>query len=832
MDHRGIHARKKPASYVLTLLIFGLALLSAGCVTLKDPQASQVHAGDLIANVQAEHTVGQSFLSHRPGFNGLDIWLNLSPDSNKPDGKVIFELFQQPGDEEPIAITLLDFSQIAASSPVYVSFSIQTPLAEGSYYLSMRTVAGVVEARGRNEDIYPHGSAFINGKPVGSDLAFRTSYDYNYTGVLEDIKTLLINLWLVLPLALILWLPGWFLLSVTKLGKRFDSGERLALSIGLSMAIIPLLMMWTSWIGLAWSRISIWVVVVLICLYALWQIFKKGYSFSTSKIDSYLVALAGVFMLTLFVRIVMVRDLFASPWVDSIHHGMITRLIVESGSYPDTYAPYLNLDSSRYHPGFHSLLASFLWLSNLDLERAMLIFGQVLNALIVFPVYLFTKTLTRDKGAAVIAALIAGLFSPMPAYYTSWGRYTQLAALLILPVAFVWIRNLQSRPSTQYNSSDSEVDVRGGWPNKRIEWKMLLIAGIASAGLFLTHYRIAAFLACLIAADFLSHIYPRLKQGLRWNDLFKDLAWIALTGLLALLLVLPWLPSTVRNLFIPMLSLWRGGNATPFGGFVWSFLTTALGTYTLVLAALGLLLGFFQRRWFTMTLILWVVMLFFLANVDALGLPGGGFITNLAVEITLFLPISVLGGYFIGQLVSLWAKVIPQRWHRVYDFTLTVTVIFLSVIAARHLIPILNPITFLYREADTSALTWIQDNLPADETVMINPFSWGYGFYAGNDGGYWITPLTGLKTMPPPVLYGLDHDLRTVQAINDLNQQVIEAGRDAEALYSLLSEAGIHYVYLGGRGGPISPLALQTSPLYQLLYNQDGTWLFKVIPSE
>ena len=45
------------------------------------------------------------------------------------------------------------------------------------------------------------------------------------------------------------------------------------------------------------------------------------------------------------------------------------------------------------------------------------------------------QSTTGSEGAGRIgglaAALIVGVFTPMPAYYTSWGRYTQLAALLI-----------------------------------------------------------------------------------------------------------------------------------------------------------------------------------------------------------------------------------------------------------------------------------------------------------------------------------------------------------------------------------------------------------------
>ena len=68
----------------------------------------------------------------------------------------------------------------------------------------------------------------------------------------------------------------------------------------------------------------------------------------------------------------------------------------------------------------------------------MLILGQVLNALMIFPVYLLTNKLVKDKTAGIVAAFIIGLITVMPAYYTSWGRYTQLAGLLVLPTTIVW----------------------------------------------------------------------------------------------------------------------------------------------------------------------------------------------------------------------------------------------------------------------------------------------------------------------------------------------------------------------------------------------------------
>ena len=50
--------------------------------------------------------------------------------------------------------------------------------------------------------------------------------------------------------------------------------------------------------------------------------------------------------------------------------------------------------------------------------------------------------------AGLVAALAASLVSYFPAYYVSWGRYTQLTAMILLPAAIVCtMLALESRPS-------------------------------------------------------------------------------------------------------------------------------------------------------------------------------------------------------------------------------------------------------------------------------------------------------------------------------------------------------------------------------------------------
>jgi hypothetical protein len=529
----------------------------------------------------------------------------------------------------------------------------------------------------------------------------------------------------------------------------------------------------------------------------------------------------------------MTRDLAAPPWVDSVHHGMITRLILETGSYPASYLPYLDIDGARYHAGFHSLLATFLWLSGLGMQQGMLLFGQVLNALIVFPVYLLTVKLTSVRHAGLFAAIIAGLFTPMPAYYTSWGRYTQLVSLLALPGAFWLIQAGREKWS------------REGF---RAAWKTLLLAGIACAGIFLTHYRVAAFLACLLVADFiiafgsdlLRKAIARMRHTVITGDAYgpqKYILSVVVTAALALFLVLPWLPDTFSSLFIPKLTLWQGDHGEVFSGFAWSFLTTAWGKVSLYLAAFGLGWGILRKHRITFVIAAWSGLMFLIANLEPLGLPGGGFVTSLSVAITLFMPISVAGGFFIGDLYTLvrdglesWSEHLPTWLPVVYRFIWVIATVIAMLAAGRALLPILRPVTFLARQADAAGLDWMAENTPAKAVTLINPTGWGYGLYQGQDGGYWLTPVSGRRTVPPPVLYGLDNNVERIRAMNRLVQSVIEHANDPAVLQAMLHENGINYIFLGARGGLLSPRLLNESGLFSLLFSQDGVWIFGVKP--
>src|SRR5438128_1139132 len=85
------------------------------------------------------------------------------------------------------------------------------------------------------------------------------------------------------------------------------------------------------------------------------------------------------------------------------------------------------------------------------------------------------------------ARRVARIVSAVPAYYLNWGRYTQLAGQTVLPaVCVVWMALLEAA---------CERPVRRG-----ALLRLLVLSAITTAGLTLTHYRVAVFGACFVLA--------------------------------------------------------------------------------------------------------------------------------------------------------------------------------------------------------------------------------------------------------------------------------------------------------------------------------------------
>jgi hypothetical protein len=722
-----MYATQRQFSYHIYSLMIVFAIFLGGCVTLPDPEVSQDLKSDIVGIVNSKNSLGQTIEIRRDNFNGITLWVSVEKNelnSSAQNQQLIhIDLFSYTEPLTHLHRTTVELDNTLEIRPVFISFSSKINSANKIFYLNLSTDSGFINVYGVNEDNYPNGQAYIDNQALNADIAFSTNYDYDIRALLEDWNHWRNSAWLIPHLILILLVPGLVLLRAFEDHLSLDIGQIIGICVGLSITIISLLILWTSTIGVAWNKTFVYFIsgiltsiLVISYVRALfpkygllnikrWITKDKSSNWNRHTLPRRIninqfgstLALLFIFLITLVVRMVMVRDLVTPAWVDSIHHALIARIIVETGALPETYLPYLNIEPTFYHPGFHAQIATFNLLADLDLHDSMLIFGQVANALMIFVVYSLSISMTNNRYVGIFAALITGLITPMPAYYTSWGRYTQLTGLLILPICYIFYKK------AIYRNDDKLIT------------SPLIIGAISASGLILVHYRVTAFLALLIISD--------ISIGLIYNDRSQKLAIlrfkrILLMVLMSGLLTLPWLIQAIPETFIVSLTQPIPKEIDWFADFSWRYLTAASGKLALVIGGLGLFWGLLQNKQFAYIFFVWLVLLAGLANTSAMGVPGGIYMNTTSVEISLFIPIAILAGYFIWEIIKSWKQMLPVRFYPGVNLAIGLLIASLYIsYAAKNIPTILNPVTFLSRTADIAAIQWMSENIQTDKKI-------------------------------------------------------------------------------------------------------------------
>lgn len=552
-------------------------------------------------------------------------------------------------------------------------------------------------------------------------------------------------------------------------------------------------------------------------------------------------------LLTLGLRFVQIADLALPAWVDPVHHTLMVRVAAERGMAPVDLNPYLPVAELPYHWGYHVLIAAAYALSGLELPVALLWSGQLLNALQAVAAGALALLFWRQPAAAVAAALVTGLVSIFPSYYVSWGRYTQLAGLLLLPgLAAAWAYALGPAEETL------PAGQRRGW------W---IVAALLLAGLSLIHFRVLIFGLALIGAQSVVWALGITPQRLR-----HTLGPAALTACGAIMLSGPWLGLLVRRTLLPAIPqpenlvgessytalslglLWAGQNPTLVAlalacglGLLWQRRPAALvvlgwvgglislanpGLLTYVLPAVGLPLlvqGMLQRD--LRPALIGAPLL--LINPWLVRLPATWLINNDAVTISLFLPISVLiGGGAAGALAVIRRR--NDRFGRAIGPIAALLTLAVALWGGWQLRDVLNRSTVFATAADLTAIAWVEANTPPDARFLINAAPWLGAADRGVDGGWWLLPLTGRWTSTPPVMfiYGEPAD---IAATRERSRTVINFQPGQEALIeALIAREGIDYVYFGPQPGPLRPELFRERPGFQVVYEHDGVTILAV----
>ncbi len=812
----------------LLFLIPLFALLTA-CSPIVRPE--QLGADQKIA-LDAGNSVGQTFVAEYDGLMGVEITIRANTPST---------IFYILSPDSPHRLSPIDEITLQPSSvPVTVRLPFDTRFmsAQESYRLSIETESTTpLTLRAASGITYLNGSAYQNGEPLSDvQLAFRLVYHPGWLmwGLVKEAVS-----WLgwVLAAGFLFVLPGWGVLTAVWPGWDGDRehspawAEKLALSVGVSLAMYPVLFAWAGWVNWGLGEVFTWGVPLMALAFLAWRYrqvpmrahLRAHWQSMKSEwitLPSFVLILAlGLLFLTRFWAI---RHVGAGLWGDSVHHTLITQLIVEHGGLFDAWEPYNDLQSFTYHFGFHANAAVFHWLTGVAVPRAVVVFGQLVNVFALWTLIPLANRITglKKKDAAwagVAAVILAGLVVNQPAFYVNWGRYTQLAGQAILPVA-LWLVWDLLEPRT-------ETPPAGGWRR----W----VVAVVLCGLALTHYRVMIF----AGAFFVAYGLVRVWRG----KLRPIIGHVVGVGALTGILFAPWLVHLFAGKLVDFLSATLSIPASEPNKTIEVY--NQIGDLRMYLPMwvwwgllACLLLGLFRRNSNALIVGGWMGLMLLIANPGWVGLPGAGAVNNFSVFIAAYLPAGVLVGAGLAWGMK---QVGGLRGVRI---VLALVLVAVAVRFSPARMAVVEPANYaLATPPDIRAGTWIQEHLPQEALILVNSFAaFEESSVVGSDGGWWMSLLGQRKTTLPPILYVSETGPRPdyLTWINAFTFLIEEKGVTHPDVIAALIERGVTHVYIGqlqGRVGHVTGLVIEpetllASPHFRPVYHEDRVWVFEFLP--
>lgn len=518
----------------------------------------------------------------------------------------------------------------------------------------------------------------------------------------------------------------------------------------------------------------------------------------------HLVLLGIALSLIVALRFYQIRDLVLPSWVDSIHHVLIVRVFLEDHGLPKTLEPYLPIPF-YYHYSFHALSAAFSALAQVPPHQAVLWIGQILNAAVALAVYRLGKALWGDWRRAGLGMLLVGFVSQMPAYYVTWGRYTLLIGLVLLPLAMA-------------NAQDIL--------HKGVSRSRLANIALLTAGLLLSHYYAALLFALFLVFCFGQAIIAGLRTG-QWRN-HRNWLLLFVGGAIGVLLAAPWLyrmwghAQSDINLgaVSPSMQAVEDSYFPGYGSYLLHLLGPRRNTIFLIISLGGL--PFMLQRRETRTFAFWAIALGLMSQ------PWGLYLAPFRPDhaiIVLFLPAALLLAELIVTIVE-WLG--NTRISRIVVPAALLIAAGAIVWGAWDTRKIINQSTVLTTRDDMQAISWIDANTPESARFLINVTHWQYGSYRGVDGGWWIGPLTGRETLLPAVLYVMGDD-EYVRYVNEYAVRTSELQGCSPEFWDLVNSAGITYIYLNQDKGSLQPTNMQNCPYLEVVYNENGVYIYKIL---
>ena len=528
----------------------------------------------------------------------------------------------------------------------------------------------------------------------------------------------------------VLYLPGTAILARIKGFQQLDGLSRLCIAPGVSIALYVVLLegcyllhlqlgWWTPWLITALSLVGL-----LYRPQASWQINWKA-----DRLAYVTFALTAAVLLV--TRLSAIQGLVAPLFGDSVHHTVITQLILNNGGLFQSWQPYADATTFSYHFGFHAIAAMYAWMRGMSAEFAVLMMGQIANFSVVVGLYALVRQWTRSPWGGIFAMLVGGLVSGYPYVFLFWGRYTQLTGQIVLLAALVLLNHYLKQPRTTKNIAP-----------------MVLLAVIIG-GLGMAQYKVAVLFIMmsipLIVDSFV--VWYRSERALREAIKLSFGRAIIVAGLAALI----FFP---RGLVIYQSTLGAGVQRRVSTDLDASVAQTsaspniitlsqsgldssALWAWGLAIAGVGIaVLWRRESLWFPAG-----VVLCLLATYPKLfGINRAGIVDEFHLSLTFYIIVAGLAGLFIGTLVDAL-----KRRSALYQLPALACFAAVAIVSTIHLPPIPADSVYVLPD-DVKLLEWIRENIPPEDKIAGLSAIAFKSFTVGRDAAWWIPFYTGHQT--------------------------------------------------------------------------------------
>lgn len=862
-----------PAPVILFICCLFALLLSACAPVIGKTQPVQTEWAPLAPGA----TVGQTFVANYDGLSGIQIILSPKVSGT---GKISLHLRADPQSTVDIATASLPVSKVTAAGNYSFFFTPQNVSRRQYYYVYLDLRGdGAVQVGTADGNTYQDGASYQNTIPQDQQLTFRLMYSIRRLG-LGLVKEIAVWCGILLVGGFLFLLPGWGLLKLLWPGwEALSWMEKLGLSAGVSIAIYPILILWTGLVGLRLGFAYAWLPPVaalgVLIWYSRWIFMKRSVrqlerprSIRTVFRSIHLPSLPSIVLLlvilaVIFTRFWAIRTIDVPMWGDSYQHTVIAQLIVDHNGLFRSWQPYTDLVTFTYHFGFHSAAAVFHWVTGLSMPRTILWVGQIMNILAVLCLYPLALKISRNRWSGIVSVVIAGLLTPVPMSYTDWGRYTQLAGQIVLVTAVYLLWGILA-PSVGPETLFPDATTRR--PHQAIT-----ITAIVMGGLALTHFRVIIFAILFLAAVYIVNGLSRLTR-LQWKAIILQTFWIGLGGGI---IFLPWFLNVFGGRIMRNFSNQLATPASAISIDIQSYnavgsLLQYLPVGIWLLLPLAIAWGLWKQHKGFALMSVWGYLLLIAANPAWVRLPGTGALSNFAIFIAIYIFAGVLVGGAVGLLVEVFfsgelradlSLKLSNGWKanllrlgvvgvrkntqliKWMDALTGLLLIGLSIIGLPQRLNDIQPARFsLATRPDLRAASWIKDNLHPDAVLLVNSFfAYGGTLIVGSDGGWWLPVLTQRHTTLPPLNYGTEQGSQSNyrQQVNALTKAIEEKGLTDPAVLSLLRDRKITQVYIGQLQGRVNyygpavfdPNQLSNNPNFKVAYHQDRVWIFNVVPA-